>query len=450
LDDIGAQTTRAILWRISYVLALLTFLNTLDRVNVSFAIITMNKDLGLDPRTYGFGVGLFFISYMAFQMPVVMLAERYGQARSIAIMVVAWGLCSAFMGLAQNKNWFYALRFLLGAIEGGSAPTVLLYTSKWAPSTLLGRFIGRNAIAMPVSFILGAPLSGWIMTRFDRLGGLEGWRWMFIVEGLGTSIVGIFAAVALDESPMQARWLNEAQRAWLRERLALDIEAHPNRPNLAKTNHGTKEKLQTLFRDTHVWWLAAAMFCITMGFYGFIYWLPQVVKMLMPQAGILTVMVVSAIPWVAAGVGMLAIGAHSDRKEERHFHIGGGAFLAALGLVLAVIASNPLLDFAALVLAGFGVGGTQGLFSSIPTQTLRGKPHAGIAFALISIFGAAAGFIGANAIGALREATGSFTSSIMFLSVIYAFGGAVIVAQKGKARVLPKSLSVSLGENDSH
>lgn len=215
MEDLGKTTTKKVLRRISLFLGLILFANTIDRVNVSFASLHMNGEIGLGPEQYGFGVGLFFVSYMVFQIPAVALAERIGLVRAIGGMAVAWGLVSASMCLIDDPASFYILRFLLGIAEAGVSPAILLYSSRWCPPEIAARFVSATALALPASFVLGAPVSGWLMTSFDGFHGLAGWQWMYLIEGIIPIGLGILTFFWLSERPRDARWLTTAQQTWL-------------------------------------------------------------------------------------------------------------------------------------------------------------------------------------------------------------------------------------------
>nr|WP_281397038.1 MFS transporter [Sphingobium boeckii] len=417
-----------IIQKIAYFLGIILFLSTLDRVSVSFAAKTMNVEMGFNPEIYGFGVGLFFITYMLFQMPGVILAKRKGPAWTLAMMTVMWGIVTVATGFMWNKNSFYIFRLLLGMMEGSIAPVLVLYISRWVPTSVFGRFQSRSSLALPASFILGGPISGWLITQFGDLGGLAGWRWMFIIEGLATILVGILAFRLLPERIEDAKWLNAEDGAWLVQALARGADAPPS--------HGAKSPyLGNLKPGLMLLSWSAIFFCLCMGFYGFMYWLPQVIQMLAPDSSSLQLMGLSAVPWCAATIGMLANGKLLDRTIHRSLHVGGATFIAAAGLLIAGVAPNPIVAFAGLVICGLGIGGSQTLFFSIPADKLRGRPSAGFAFACITLAGGLSGLVGANLIGVMRQATGSFTSAIFMLATVYMIGCLImIVSGRGEGR----------------
>jgi ACS family tartrate transporter-like MFS transporter len=422
VNDVAAQTTARVLRRVSWFLAMILFVNTLDRVNVSFASLAMNQELGLDPRQYGLGVSLFFVSYIGLQLPAMALAERLGLVRAIGAMAIAWGVVSTAMSLMQGPMSYYVLRLLLGAMEAGVSPAIILYISRWAPAAVTARFVGLTALALPASFIFGAPVSGLIMTELNGAIGLSGWRWMYLVEGLLPVGLGLMTFFWLQEDASRAHWLRPDQRRWLVAQLRSEAASSDT---VADT--GFLARVRLVLRDRRTWALGAIMFCTSMGFYGFLYWLPQVVRMLTSSSN-MVVLILSALPWLSAGTGMIVFGRSSDRRKERHFHVGIAALLAAVAMTFAALLTQPALSFVALVIAGVGVGAAQGVFYSIPISTMRGMPQMGLALAFISILGNAAGLVGASVIGTLVTVTSSFTSSIIMMAAFYLAAAITVIA----------------------
>jgi ACS family tartrate transporter-like MFS transporter len=443
-DSARQETAGIVLRRISFFLALILFANTLDRVNISFAALRMNEELGLSPEQYGFGVGLFFVSYIICQLPAMVLAERIGLVRAIGFMAIGWGLVSATMSLINSATSFYFLRLILGIMEAGVSPAILLYSSRWCAPTVTARFISSTALALPASFILGAPVSGWVITYLDGLQGWAGWRWMFLIEGGLTIALGVITFVRLDEMPKDAKWLTPAQRTWL-----MDAIRKAQISTASATQTTWLPRLRATVQDRRVWLLGLVMFCNSMGFYGFLYWLPQVVKMLAPRSTTLVALLASVLPWASAALGMVLVGKHSDRRQEQHVHVAVSALLAATGLTFAALVRDPSTAFIALTIAGFGVGAAQSIFYSIPITVLRGTPQIGMTLALISILANLAGLVGGNIIGVLRETTASFSAAIALLSFTYVLGAVVVFSQRPKNRNFDNGKSRGGGSEDS-
>lgn len=399
-------------------------LSSMDRVNVSFAALTMNDDLHFDPGIYGFGVGLFFVSYMLFQLPGAALIRRFGAARPLAIMMVAWGFCASLMSCINGRFDFYVLRFLLGLAEAGVVPAATFYLANWVPRQNLGRIMTWAALSLPMAVIIGAPLSGWLLTQHSIVHSLPGWRWMFFVEGLPTVILGVVAYFRLTESPAEVRWLTHEQREWLMR----ELEKDRPKQSLSTYSSGQTAGLWTVLSDRNILTIALAYFCIAMGTYGLLYWLPQVIKAASTGLSPMAVTLVSTMPWIAAAAGMLLNGWHSDRNQERCRHVATGALIGALGLILSCAFSSPWLALLGLVATGFGQGAAQGLYMAIPIDLLRGNPAAPTAFALINMIGNCAGLVGANLIGWLRNATGSFSMPIEVLAAVLVVGALLLVS----------------------
>jgi ACS family tartrate transporter-like MFS transporter len=419
--ETGADAVSKVLNTLGLFLFIELLLNSIDRVNVSFAALQMNAELGFDPKTYGFGVGLFFLTYMLFQLPMAAALERWGVARPLAIMIVAWGLTSALMGFVHGKTEFYLLRLLLGAAEAGSATATLIFMATWVPQKAAGRFMSRVGMAMPVALLLGAPLSGWLMTRLHGMGGLSGWRWMFFAEGGITVLLGVFAWYWLAPTPAQAKWLSPEQRAWLLDKVAADAARS------AKEGAGSHLKtLADVLRSGQVWLFSMSLFTVAMGFYGLSYWLPQLIQSLRTEADIMTISILTMLPAAAHVLGIWVFGWSADKHDERRWHFCAGAVIGSFGLACSTFFSDPWISLALLTLGGFGLGSAHAVFFGIPVGYLRGAPAAAMGFGLINLLSHISGLAGSNAIGWMRERTGSFTSSLYMLAVVLLLGGLAI------------------------
>lgn len=385
-------------------LLLLYILNFLDRVNVGFAALEMNRDLGFGPAVYGFGAGVFFLGYCLFEVPSNLVLYRTGARIWIARIMVTWGLAASAMMLVHTPASFYALRFLLGVAEAGFFPGIIYYLTGWFPARERARAYAWFLAAIPVCGVIGGPISGALLGLDGRL-GLRGWQWLFLLEGIPSLLVGIAVLRLLPDRPRDARWLRPEERAWLEQQL--DAERAHRGPD---QGHSLRKALG----NPMVWWLALTYFLLIVPLYGYALWLPQLVK----ASGDFTnfeVGVITAIPYAVAAVGMVLVGRSSDRTGERHLHLVLPALAGALGLVAATRTGSTALLVAALSLVAFGVLGWLGPFWALPTAFLREQAAAG-GIALINSMGAVGGFVGPYLLGELKQRTGSFTPGLLLLA----------------------------------
>lgn len=395
--------------RVIYPLLFLTFLNALDRVNVSFAALQMNKALGFTPEVYGFGVGLFFITYLLFQMPSLWILKRVGARRWIAGSMIGWGLVASLMAFVNGAPMFYALRLALGVAEAGFAPGVIFYVSQFTAQRRRAGAVAATMLAIPASVILGAPLGGWLMTQVNPI-DMPGWRWMFLVEGLPSIMLGLVALRFFSDGPADASWLSDEERAALARRREADLAGRP---------HGTTS-IWPLLASVRVWAAIGVWFCTLAGAYGLIFWLPLVIKA-MTSHGDFKTSLLAATPWLGVGAGMALNAWHSDRSQERFWHVGLGCLLGAAGIGLAAATPNHALALALLILGGLGLGGAQGAFWAIPTRFL---PPAALAvgIGLINMLGSLGGIVGSNLIGYLRAHSASYQTPVFVLAGFLACG----------------------------
>ncbi len=390
---------------------LLYLIAFLARVNISFAALTMNADLGFSPTVYGWGAGIFFIGYFLFEVPSNLILERVGARLWIFRIMVTWGLISAAMAFVQGPVSFFALRFLLGVAEAGFLPGMILYLTTWFPQARLARFVGLFMMAVPLASAIGAPISSLILLSDGAL-GLRGWQWLFIIEGLPACVLGFAVLALLPDGPASAPWLNEQERATVSARIAED-----------RARHG---RVHTAFGpamvDGRVWLLCLTYFGIVVGLYGVGLWLPQLIRGLgfsIAQVGVLT-----ALPYLASAAAMLAWGRRSDRKGERVRHVALATLLAAAGLLAAIALPAGWGELAALGVATVGIYATLGPFWGLPPIFLTSTAAAG-GIALINSVGNLGGFLGPSIVGWTLELTHSFHGG---LAVIAACLGLSVVA----------------------
>lgn len=412
---------RKVIWRIVPLIFALFVLNSIDRVNVSFAALQMNHELGFSPRVYGFGVGMFFFSYLLFQIPVTQLARRYGARPCLGFMTIAWGIAASAMAFVHTATEFYVLRFVLGLTEAGFAPVSLYLYSQWIPGRYRARVTSKNTIAIAVSILIGAPLSGWLMTGPSTLFAMSGWRWMFFAEGIVPILLGVFTLFYLPDSPHKTSWLSQDEADELTRAVNTDTRSH-----------GAVDRVATLpdiARSPRVWACAGAWFALTMGVYGVIFWLPQAIKG-MSNLNDFNVAVLSAVPWIAAAFGMWFNARHSDRHAERTMHVVLPAALGAIALAASASIGTMTLSYLALMLALLGLGAAQAVFWAIPMSALQG-PAAAAGFAFINLFGNLAGLVGPNVIGWIRQETGSFADVAYFLALVLLAGACLLFVSFG-------------------
>lgn len=431
--DLAALRSR-LTWRLVAPLTFLTFLNSIDRVNVSFAALQMNHDLGFTPEQYGLGVGLFFVGYLLCSFPHTAILKRIGARRWICGAVVLWGTVATALALIQSPEQFYVLRVLLGVAESGFAPGIVFIMSQWMPQRFRAFSIAGSMLAIPGSMLLGAPLAGWLLTAQTGW-DLPGWRFLFLAEGLITVVVGLLTPLVFVDEPEQARWLAAEETRWLRSELERERRERPT---------SDPRSLSELLRAPQLWAAAAVWFGPMSGSYGIIYWLPQVIKQLSGLRD-LEVSLLSALPWLGLGAGMLANAWHSDLTQERHWHVALACLLAAFGLWASTAFDLGWPALACLTVGAFGLGAAQGAFWALPTSFLdRSVAAAGLTF--ITVLGSSGGLIAPPLIGMLRARTGSFAIAAAMLGAFLGVAAACVALIKtpgGGQASLPRGVSSS-------
>ncbi len=415
-------TYRKVMARVVAPLTFLIILSSLDRVNVSFAALEMNADLGLDPKAYGFGVGIFFVGYLLFQLPSAGVLRRVGPRWWIAGSVIGWGTVATLMAAIHTPMQFYVLRFLLGLFESGFAPGVVWYVSQWLPQQYRARAIAGTMLAIPISVIFGGPLCGALMAM--DTGGIASWRVMFFVEGLATVMAGIAAIFWFVNRPSEARWLSDAERRGIEGTLAAEI-ADAKAPSA---------KLTDALKDPILWVSAGVWFVLITGANAIIFWLPIAIKSL-GRSDPLEVGFLAALPWVAIGAGMIWNARHSDRTGERYHHLARPMLGAAVAFgIAAMFTHNGPLALAALVIGGFGLGGAQSVFWTIPTKFVGARNPGAIA--MINLCGNASSTVMPVAIGWIVATTGNITVPVYALAALMLLGALFIVPLRrlGNAR----------------
>jgi len=414
-------------WRLVPFMMVLYLVNYLDRVNVGFAALTMNDDLGFTPSIFGYGAGVFFISYALFQVPANAILTRMGARRWIFVILASWGAISASCAFVQGPLSFYVLRFLLGLAEAGFFPGMIFYLVLWFPESYRARFIALFMSAAPLSFVVGGPLSSLVL-QLDGALGLAGWQWLFIVEGLPACLLALLVPALLPDGPDAARWLTPNEKGSIAARL--DSESGAERT-----------KFWTVLGDPRVIVLGIANFGYAAGHYGAQLWLPQIVQGM--GFSTLETGFVTALPFAAAMAAMILWGLSSDAKGERFGHTALAMALAAAGFVAASLVQSDFLVLLGLTLALVGIQAGFGPFYSLPSSFLGGPAvAAGIAF--VQTIGLLGGFVGSAIIGVIKEETGSYALGMAVLglgllasAVIVVALGRTMAARERHARTLP-------------
>jgi ACS family tartrate transporter-like MFS transporter len=413
--ELESKVVRKLTWRLVPFLFLLYVAAYLDRINVSFAALQMQRELHFNDAVYGFGAGLFFVGYFCFQVPSNVVLERVGARRWIALLMIVWGFVSTSMLLVRTEMGFYGLRFLLGAAEAGFFPGVILYLRNWFPDSARARTVARFMTAAPIAGVIGSPISGALLNLHQRW-GLSGWQWLFLMEGLPAILLGGFVWMYLTDRAHDAQWLDEHERTWLLESLDPKTQADGNR-----TPTSTFEALL----DLRMWMLAFVYFGLTTVMYGIGLWLPTLIHSV-SGVGNFGIGLLSAIPYLAAAVSMVIVGLHSDHTRERRWHTALPAFVGAAALVVVAYSTSLGLSVAAISVALLCAFSSMGPFWAMPTAILTGTAAA-VGIALINSVGNLGGLAGPWVIGAIKKATGTFQGGILVVAAGLAVGGAIVL-----------------------
>jgi ACS family tartrate transporter-like MFS transporter len=394
----------------------------LDRVNIGFAALTMNKELGFSAEFFGWGAGVFFIGYCLFEAPSNYVLHRVGARLWIARIMVSWGLVSALMALVWNGASFVTLRFLLGVAEAGFAPGVILYLTYWIPAERRAQVLGVFLIAVPLSSVIGAPLSGLVLATMDGVANMSAWRWLFIVEAVPSVLIGVVVFFYLTDRPSAATWLTPKERLWLQTQLEDDrIVAE------------STESHWRALRDPRVILLGFAYFGVVVSLYGLSFWLPQIIDAF--GYNVLISSLLTAIPYACGGLAMILWGRNSDQRGERVWHTAIAAIVASLGLAASAFSSSPIAAMLVLSIAATGTLASLPTFWSLSTACLN-KADAAIGIAVINSIGNLAGFVGPYLVGWVKTATGDFTYALFALALGPLFTAAVILWMGGKGQAV--------------
>jgi MFS family permease len=412
--ELADSIHRTVTWRLMPLLLVCYLFAHLDRINIGFAKTQMSQDLHLSDTVYGLGAGLFFIAYALFGVPSNLMLERLGPRRWIASLMVVWGTLSSAMLLIDNSSAFYLLRFALGAAEAGFFPGILVYLNRWYPAGRRAQVTALFAIAVPLAGVIGGPLSGAILTFLHDSAGLRGWQWMFLLEGAPVVLLGLVVLAALPERFEQVPWLDARQKAALRAQFGQEEQRK------------SVTSLGGIVTSPAIWLLVAVYCAVMLAVNTLAFWMPSLIH----GAGIgsdASVGLLSALPYLAGCVFMLACGRSSDRHRERRWHLCIPLLMAATGIAVAGIApQQPWPVLAGLVLAGMGASAALPMFWQLPPAFLNDRTQAA-GIALISSLGSVASFAAPYFIGWVRDTTQSASLALFALAVFITLGGLLVL-----------------------
>ncbi len=418
-DPSLASALKKAAWRILPVMIVASVFNGLDRTNVGFAALTMKDQIGLTDVQFGYGAGMLFWTYCLLEVPSNLAMHRFGGRRWLARIMITWGLIAAATSFVVGPNSFYAIRLLLGAAEAGFFPGVIYFLTIWFPKAYRTSMLAWFLASVPLASFFGGPLSTWLLQSTHGFAGLQGWQWMFILEGLPSCVLGIVVLLLLADEPAQASWLSQPEKRALQTALASENSEQQVR----------KEFLPAL-KDIRVYILALTLFGITLGSYGIAIWLPQILKS--HDVSITATGWLSAIPYLFGIIGLLIWSRSVDRRGKPILNVALSCGLAGIALAVSINFGSLLALMIAISLALIGITASRAIFFTIPSRFLSGRAAAG-GLALINCVGAFGGFVGPYMVGLLKNQTGSFQAGILGMAVVLVI-----------AALLPLTLKLSM------
>jgi ACS family tartrate transporter-like MFS transporter len=414
IDELQAAVA-AVRRRLIPFLFLLYIFAYLDRINVGFAALQMNQALGFSAATYGFGAGIFFLSYVLFEIPSNIILARVGARVWIARIMITWGIVSAATMFVGSATGFYVLRFLLGLAEAGFFPGIIFYLTKWVPARERARTIATFMTATLMAGVVGGPISGALL-GLSGAGGLAGWQWLFLLEGLPATLLGVSVLFLLDEDPSDAQWLSREERTALLACLRAESEGHVGRG---------PDSAGAALKSGRLWTLAVVYFTVPVALYAFGFWLPQIIQASFKgtsfQIGLL-----SAIPYFAGAMAMVVAGRHSDRTGERRWHIAIAALVSGAGFAATALGGGLWTSMLMLTIAMSGLASMFGPFWTFATSFVGGA-GAAAGIALINAVGNTGGFVGPYLLGYIKDLTQGFSVGLILIGAIVAVGGSVVL-----------------------
>lgn len=412
----ATETTvfRKIAWRIAPILMLSYFGCYLDRANVGFAALTMNRDIGLSASAFGFGAGVFYLGYALVEVPSNLILARIGARVWLARIMASWAVVSGLTAFVWNDTSFYVIRFLLGVAEAGFAPGIIYYMACWTPKRQRGRLLALSLVSATLSGAIGAPISGWVISAFGGVWGLASWQWLFLLEALPSLVMAAVVLGTLSDTPDHARWLDPGERDWLKRELAAEREGQEAR----------HRSVLSALVDPRVLGFCLVYFTVSAGSASVSFWAPQIVKgfgVSAQQVGWLL-----AGPNLLAAIGMVLWARHSDRTGDRRAHVVCSMLITAVGVVCSMLQQWPPVAMFGILAAIFGTWATVAVFWTLPTALLTGAAAAG-AVALINSLGNLGGFAGPFIIGRLKDLSGGSYYAGMSAVAVALVGGSLLL-----------------------
>jgi MFS family permease len=406
--DFENSVYRKVTWRLIPFLFLCYIFAYIDRVNVGFAKLQMQQDLGMTDAVYGAGAGIFFLGYFFFEVPCNIALQKIGAKYWLGPIMIVWGVVSGCTMFVRTSLEFYIIRFILGVVESGFFPGVILYLTFWYTRKHRAKMVAGFMTAIPLAGVIGGPISGWLLDTMSSVGGLKGWQWLYLFEALPSILAGLFTMLFLADGPRKAKWLTNDEKAVV----CRDLEEEERLKKVEEPGH---HSIADAFRSKKVWLLCLVYFGFVMGNYVISFWLPQIVKETITQdpfqIGLLT-----AIPWAVGAIAMVIVGHHSDVTGERRWHIAIAGGIGAIAFALSGLPniSGPV-GLVALTFATAGLACAYSTFWSLPTAILSGAAaSAGIAW--INSVGNLAGYFGPYLVGEIRDLTHNMTIALLMLS----------------------------------
>lgn len=423
LDD-NSEFARNLMWRVGWrcvpVLVLSYIVAYVDRVNIGFAAITATKDLGMSPAVFGFGAGLFFLAYLIFETPSNYLMERIGARLWLGRIMISCGIVAGAMMFVNDVTWFYIVRFVLGAVEAGLFPGVMLYLTYWFPKRYRARYVSMFAIGIPLASVFGAPISG-LLLGLNGVLGFKGWQWLYVLEAIPALVLGVLIWVYLNDKPEDAAWLKPEERDWIRR--TLERERAESAEPAPKMN--LLQSLRLLL-DRRVIILSIVFFGTGVPSYGLALWLPQIVK----SFGLTNIQTgfVSAIPFVFGAIAMVYWAKHSDSSHERTWHTVLAGILSAIGMIACFWISGPVMSIVALSVSAVGTFAIKGPFLSAISESFSDKTAA-VGIAMVVSIGNLSGFAAPWMIGVIKQATGAFPPALLAVGLCALVGALAMFLQ---------------------
>lgn len=398
---------RKITWRIIPFVFILYVISYLDRANIGYAALQMNKELALSSEAFGFVSGIFFLGYFLFEVPSNVMLNRFGPRKWIARILLTWGIVAVASAFVQSATQLYVLRFLLGVAEAGFFPGIIVYLTYWFRAKELATTVALFTAAIPASYIIGAPLSTWIMDNIHWF-GWSGWRWMLVLEGVPAVIGGVVCYLYLTDRPQDAKWLTPSEKQWLTKQLERDRKAQPEARHLTLIEALTNPKIL---------YLSFIYFVYQCGSLGVGYWIPQIIKEFSTSLTHTQIGLIAMVPYIFATVTMVLWSRSSDRRNERRLHSAIPLALAAVGMMGAGMISNPYISVAMISLTLAGLYAFKSPFWALPTLFLT-RSTAAVSIAIINSIGNLGGFVGPFAIGYIKGMGHSATTGLLFLAAL--------------------------------